>query len=151
MKISDDRAFAFLESLQQGLEYYQKIQALGKEQKLAIAGNDQLGLLKVMQAKQKFIDRVERLVTGFTEERTIMSSCSLGEFSSIDAELDRVLAETEILLRDLTEAEAEDVETLAEMQKQNNQEMDHLGRGKGMVKAYKARSSFQPSKFETSS
>lgn len=148
-KVDDDRAFAFLSALQVQLDLYRGILDLNTKQHKMIEKNDPIGLIKIMESKQKKIDHLEEINTEYGTERALMENCKLGEFSNIDEELDRVLAEIENVLKELVERESRDVEDLRSTQKEHSAQMDHMSRGKRMVNAYKSRNAATPKNFST--
>lgn len=134
--IDEDRAFAFLESLQKQFEIYADLIIKSEEQRRLLELKDEEGLMNLLSQKQEDIDRLERLGQTFTEEKELLEKTSMGKFSCIDQELDKVLAATETLLLKLVENETRDMNALEELQDHHRQKIGQLEKGRQMAKAY---------------
>ncbi|MBF0199210.1 MAG: hypothetical protein HQL32_15955, partial [Planctomycetes bacterium] len=93
-------------------------------------------LMELMEKKQSLIEKLELSSSQFIEEKVLLEKTPMGEFSTIDEELDQVLMAIEEVLKRLVERESEDMEVLSSLQKDHNEQMRHLGSGRDMAKAY---------------
>lgn len=149
MRVDDDRAFAFLASLQDQLDLYKKIRELSRGQEKLIADRKEEELMRVMVRKQEIIEQIEKRTGEFQRERETLDSCEKGEFSSIDEELDKVLAAIETVLRDIIEIESNDMERLNSLRQDHTDKMELIGKGKNLAKAYQPHSNLQKGKMDT--
>ncbi len=136
-RIKDDRAFAFLQALQEEYELYKSLLHLSNKQKQFIQRAQEDKLIKTLQIKTDILARINGLTQEFKTERRDIEKCDRGTFSVIDDEIDHVLGELEITIRELVERESEDMEFLKEQQAKNNTEMLHVSKGKKLAKAYR--------------
>jgi uncharacterized protein YqgV (UPF0045/DUF77 family) len=134
--ITDERAFAFLTSLQQQFEQYSKLILLSIEQADCVKNTDEDRLLKVLEDKQKCIDLVDKLSSEFKDEKALLEQTPMGEFSCIDPEIDEVLKAIEKALQKLIENETRDMEAIKSFQTDHHEKMEHLHKGKNIAEAY---------------
>lgn len=135
MKISDDRAFELLNCFQEQLELYENILTKSQLQTKLISSGQEKELFELMKEKQSDLDRIEVLSESFKNEKELLGKTPMGEFSSIDSELDHVLLAIEIILKKLIDCEGDDMSKLEKNKNDHQNKMAHLGKGKSL-KAY---------------
>lgn len=136
MKVSDDIAFELLKSFQDQLECYQALTQLSEKQSEYILSGNEEELLKLIEKKGDLIQQVDSYTQQYKEEKAELEITPMGEFSSIDSELDHILQAIEKELQILIESESNDMQVLENFQKKNNEKMAQLGKGKNIAKAY---------------
>jgi hypothetical protein len=134
--IDEERAFAFLESLQKEFELYAGLVAKSELQRHHIEQRDEEALLKLIAEKQDDIEALQKVHTDFAEERKHLDETEMGHFSCIDGEIDKVLQATETLLQKLVENETRDMNALQAFQEEHLDKMTQLEKGRQMTKAY---------------
>lgn len=134
--ITDERAFAFLASLQQQFEQYSKLILLSIEQAECVKNANEERLFKVLEDKQKCIELVDEQASEFKDEKALLEATPLGEFSCIDPEIDEVLKAIEKALLKLIENETRDMEAIKSFQTEHHEKMEHLHKGKNIAEAY---------------
>lgn len=135
--IEEERAFAFLSSLQQQLECYRTLKSLCASQHTGLTAHDEVAVLRTLERKQKIIEEVEKVGAPFRKEREELSLTPLGQFSPLDEEIDLILLQTENLLRELAELESQDLELVAGQKNRGEERMKQLEKGRDLVQAYR--------------
>lgn len=138
MLVSEDRAFAFMASLEQQLAEYRRVLELSSEQDSLIAGGRQADLLGVLGQKQSCLERIDRLSAEFAEERRLLEKAGKGAFSVIDSEIALILDELAAVLRRITEIEDRDVGLLRGLHESESGQIKRLRTGKHLARAYRA-------------
>jgi hypothetical protein len=136
MVVDDDRAFVLLKSFQDQLECYEQLLKMSEQQSKHIISAEESELLTLIEVKKTLLEKVNSISSNMQEEKELLEKTPMGEFSSIDEELDQVLKAIEISLKELVERESNDMQVLEKFQKQHNQKMEQLGKGKNIAKAY---------------
>ena len=136
--LDEDKAFALLNSFQKQLDCYKELEGISAKQSALVKSGDEKSLHKLMVCKQEIIQNIAEETERFKQERELLDKTPMGEFSSLDEELDLVLMETEKVLKNLVESEAKDMEFLAGKSEEHQETMQHLGKGKKLAKAYLA-------------
>ncbi len=134
--IDEQRAFAFLDSLQQELDIYSRLVTKSEQQQRYIEKRDENALVQLIVEKEQDIQALQKIHEAFAQERSILDSTDMGSFSCIDEEIDKVLQATEMTLKQLVENETRDMNALKVFQDQHVDRMDQLKKGEKMAKAY---------------
>lgn len=134
--IDDDRAFEFLNALQEEYSLYKQLLKCSTQQEKLIAKGKEKELFELMEKKQGIIQKIEALGQQYKQDRKALQESKLGTFSSIDEQFDQVLIEIENTLNKLIENESKDVEGLKTFLDGNNDKVKQLGQGKHLAKAY---------------
>jgi len=136
MLVDDDRAFALLKLFQDQLECYEQLSNMSETQSKHILSGQENELLAMIEVKKELIEKVNVLSSEMKEEKELLEKSPMGEFSSIDEELDQILKAIEDVLKVLVEKENNDMKILETFQKKHNEKMQQLGKGKNVAKAY---------------
>jgi ElaB/YqjD/DUF883 family membrane-anchored ribosome-binding protein len=96
---------AIRQRLTQQLEYYRLVAELSSEERAAIAASDEMALLKVLNRKQKYLDKLEALRKDLNPLRLQWETVRDRMDASVKAEFKRLTDETESLLKSIIETE----------------------------------------------
>jgi len=134
--IDDDRAFVLLKSFQDQLECYEQLLTMSELQSKHILSGEENELLGLIEVKKEVLEKVNSISQDLKNDKDMLEKTPMGEFSSIDEELDQILKAIEGALKDLVEKETNDMKVLESFQKKHSDKIKQLGKGKNIAKAY---------------